>query len=134
MLLLGYVFLKNNGFHRRLDNIGTLFVGGDTRYGLGKICRLEWHEESSDLFVFGKRVRLDREHPEIESDIVWGHALDEGGHQIRVMHGAKEFLGGWDPGIPWKGALTWVPGSSLENAANWSIDSHGRWQAVEDNG
>jgi hypothetical protein len=34
VLLLGYVFLRNNGFRRQLDNIDTFFVGGDTRYGL----------------------------------------------------------------------------------------------------
>jgi len=127
VLLLGYVFLRNNGFRRQLDNIDTLFVGGDTRYGLGKICRVGWHEVSGDLSVFGKRVRLDGEHPEIQSDIVWGHALDGGQPQIQAMQGVKELLGGWDQGSPWRGALTWAPGSFLECSTAWSIDNYGYW-------
>ncbi|MDY6823267.1 MAG: hypothetical protein SWH68_05640 [Thermodesulfobacteriota bacterium] len=127
MLLLGYVFLRNNGFRRQLDNIDTLFVGGDTRYGLGKICRMGWHEVSGDLSVFGKRVHLDREHPQIQSDIVWGHALEGGQPEIHGMQGAKELLGGWDQGSPWGRALTWAPGSFLERRVAWSIDNYGYW-------
>lgn len=127
MLLLGYVFLRNNGFRRQLDNIDTLFAGGDTRYGLGKIRRVGWHEVSGDLSVFGKRVHLDREDPEIESDILWGHAREGGQPQIHGMQGVKELLGGWDQGKPWRGALTWVPGSFLKQPVAWSIDNYGYW-------
>ncbi len=127
MLLLGYVFLRNNGFRRQLDNIDTLFAGGDTRYGLGKIRRVGWCEVSGDLSVFGKRVHLDREDPEIESDILWGHALEGGRPQIHGMQGMQELLGGWDQGRPWRGALTWAPGSFLEPTAAWSIDNYGYW-------
>lgn len=128
VFILGYVFLKNNDFRRQLDNIDTLFVGGDTRYGLGKVCRVGWHEVSGDLSVFGKRVHPDREHPEIQSDIVWGHALEGGQPEIHGMQGAKELLGGWDQGSPWRrGALTWAPGSFLERSVAWSIDNYGYW-------
>jgi hypothetical protein len=127
MLLLGYVFLRNNGFRKQLDNIDTLFVGGDTRYGLGKIRRVGWHEISGDLSVFGKRVYLDKEDPEIESDILWGHAREGGRHEIKGMQGAKELLGGWDQGSPWRGALTWAPGSFLERTVAWSIDNYEYW-------
>jgi len=127
MLLLGYVFLRNNGFRRQLDNIDTLFVGGDTRYGLGKICRIEWYDVSGDLSVFGKRVHLDGEHPEIQSDIVWGHVLEGDRPEIHGMQGAKELLGGRDHGSPWRGALTWAPGSFLERTVAWSIGNYGYW-------
>jgi hypothetical protein len=134
VLLLGYVFLRNNGFRRQLDNINTLFVGGDTRYGLGKICRIDWHDVSGGLSVFGKGVHLDGENPDIQSDIVWGHALEGGQPQIQGMQGVKELLGGWDQGSPWRGALTWAPGSFLERSVAWSIDNYGYWLHVEDNG
>jgi len=128
VLLLGYVFLRNNGFRRQLDNIDTLFVGGDTRYGLGKICRVEWQDVSDDLSVFGKPVHLDGDHPEIQSDIVWGHALEEDGQpEIQRMQGTKELLGGWDQGSPWRGALMWAPGSFWEHSTAWSIDNYGYW-------
>ncbi|MCE5336409.1 MAG: hypothetical protein LLG06_17660 [Desulfobacteraceae bacterium] len=130
ILLLGYVFLRNNGFRKQLDNIDTLFVGGDTRYGLGKICRVGQPDVSGDLSVFGKQVHLDGEHPEIQSNIVWGHALEDGQLEIHGMQGAKELLGGWDQDGPWRGALAWAPGSFLERStatAWWSIDNHGYW-------
>ena len=131
MFLLGYIFLRKNGFRRQLDTIDTLFVGGDTRYGLGKICRVERCEVSGDLSVFGKEVHLNNgEHPEIQSDVVWGHALEGGQNQIQGMQGVKELLGGWDLGIPWKGALTWAPGSFLECKSTvvwWAIDNYGYW-------
>mgnify|MGYP005843213585 CR=1 FL=1 len=127
MLLFGYVFLRNNGFRRQLYKIETLFIGGDTRYGLGKICRIEWHDVSADLSVFGKGVHLDREHPEIHSDIVWGHASEDGEAPIQGMQGMKEHLGGWEQGGPWPGVLSWGPGSSLKQSVWWSIDNYGCW-------
>lgn len=54
VFLLGYVFLRRNGFRRRIENTDTLFLGGDTRYGLGKIRRVDWCEVSGDLSVFGR--------------------------------------------------------------------------------
>lgn len=127
VLLMGYVFLKSKVFRQQLDNIDILFVGGDTRYGLGKICRVEWHDVSGDLSVFGKRVCLDGEHPEIQSDIVWGHVVDEDQFPIQEMQGVKEFLGGWDQGKPWSGALSWAPGSFLKEPRVWSIANDGYW-------
>jgi hypothetical protein len=126
MLLLGYVFCRNN-FQRQLDNINTLFVGGDTRYGLGKISRIKWHEISGDLSVFGNQVQLDGEYPDIRSDIVLGHALEEGASQIQSMQGVKELLGGWQRGSFWQGELAWAPGSSLKDTADWSIHEYGFW-------
>uniref|UniRef100_A0A7C4ET26 Uncharacterized protein n=1 Tax=Desulfomonile tiedjei TaxID=2358 RepID=A0A7C4ET26_9BACT len=130
VLLLGYVFLRNNGFRRQLDNINTLFVGGDTRYGLGKICRIDWQDVSGDLSVFGKQVHLDGENPKIQSNIVFGHALEDAQSEIREMQGAKELLGGWDQGSLWRGALTWAPGSFLKSPLVWSIDTNGYWLHV----
>lgn len=128
MLLLGYVFLRDNGFQRQLDRIDILFVGGDTRYGLGKIRRVLWNDLSAaDLSVFGQPVYLDKENPVIQSDFIWGHAPEDGRAPIQGMQGMKELLGGWDQGNPWRGALTWAPGSSLERSALWSIDNYGYW-------
>lgn len=130
MLLSGYVLLRNKDIRRQLDNIDTLFVGGDTRYGLGKICRVEWHEVSRDLSIFGKQVHLDRDHPEIQSNIVWGHTLEDGHSQIQGMQGTKEFLGGWDQDSPYKGKLSWSPGSFLESSTTWSLLQNGFWQVA----
>ena len=134
VLLLGYVFWQDSNFHRQLQDIETLFIGGDTRYGLGKIRRID--TLSDDTAVFGKPVRPDREHPEIGSDIVLGHAPEGGGDE--GMQGAKELLGGWDQRSPWKGGkLAWAPGScdtkhTEAKPVYWSIDREGYWARRDD--
>ena len=134
VLLLGYVFWQDSNCHRQLQDIETLFIGGDTRYGLGKIRRI--NESSSDTAVFGKPIRLDREHPEIGSDIVLGHAPE--GEETEGMQGAKELLGGWNRSSPWKeGKLAWAPGSCGTNHTDekpvyWSIDHDGYWTRRND--
>lgn len=127
MFLLGYVFLRNNSFRRQFDNIDTVFVGGDTRYGLGKINREQWDDVAADLSVFGQPVNLDNENPEIQSNSIWGHAPADRQSPIHGMHGMNELLGGWEQGNPWKGCLTWVPGSFLERSVLWSVDNYGYW-------
>jgi hypothetical protein len=131
MLFLGYIFLKNNGFRRQLDSVDKLFIGGDTRYGLGKICRVRWHNLSGDPLVFGQPVHLDGESPRIQSRIVWGHALQDEQPQLHGMQGLKTRFGGWEQDHPLKGALTWAPGSFIEHSAKrsaiWSIDKYGYW-------
>lgn len=130
VLLLGYVFWKDSARHRQLQAIETLFIGGDTRYGLGKIRRIDREGPSSGSVVFGKQVCLDREHPEIESDVVLGHAPED---DKTDMQGAKELLGGWDRSSPWKeGKLAWTPGScdtthTEAKPVYWSIDRDGYW-------
>jgi len=126
VFLLGYVFLRKNGFRRQIENIETLFVGGDTRYGLGKISRVGWRELSGDSTVFGKPTHLDKEDPEIQSNIVWGHALESSQDRSNIS-GTKELLGGWDQGIQWQGFLAWIPGSYSEDELTWSIDNYGYW-------
>ncbi len=127
VFLLGFVFLRRNGFRRQIENIETLFVGGDTRYGLGKISRVGWRELSGDSTVFGKPAHLDKEAPEIQSDIAWGHALESSQNSCSRICGTKELLGGWDQGTQWKGSLAWIPGSYSENELIWSIDNYGYW-------
>ena len=54
------------------------------------------------------------------------------------MQGAKELLGGWDRGSPWKeGKLAWAPGSCDTNHTDekpvyWSIDREGYWARRDD--
>jgi hypothetical protein len=115
VFLLGYVFLRNNGFRRQLESLETLFVGGDTKYGLGKIKKEQWDDLSTASFVFGNTVNLADEEPKIKSDFVWGHASASAGIN---MQGRKELLGGWDidkPKIAEKENPSWVSGSSSKH-------------------
>lgn len=126
MLLTGYLFMKNNSFQRQLDNIDTLFIGGDTRYGLGKIRRIELNDLHDNQSVFEQSVNLDKDDPEIESDIVMGH-LKNDNHKDQEIIGVKEHFGGWEMGIQSKGALTWAPGSSCTKSLKFLIDNDGYW-------
>jgi hypothetical protein len=129
VLLFGYVFLKNNSFRGQLDQIDTISIGGDTRYGLGKIRRVEWHDLVGDFSIFGKQIHLDGEHPVTRSDVLLGHAPVKASQpQAQNIKGAQELLGGWDQGIPYKGELAWAPGSFLEGSVAWSIDNYGYWR------
>jgi hypothetical protein len=124
VFLLGYIFLKENGFSRKIEeHIHRLFIGGDTRYGLGKIRRVEWKGVTK---VFEMKTCLEKEHPQIESNILWGHAKSG---QLK-MHGMQEFLGGWDRTVLLNGERAWVPGSVLSSESSilrWEIDSYGYW-------
>jgi len=133
VLLLGYVFLRKNGFRSQLDNIDTLFVGGDTRYGHGRISRVGGHKEAGDVSVFGKPIHRDRENPGIQSDIIWGHALEGDWQKKQMIQGEQELLGGWNQGSPWRGKLTWAPGTFLTESAVWSIEKDGYWKHQDKN-
>lgn len=132
--LLGYVFLRNNGFRRQLESIDTLLVGGDTRYGLGRLKRDQWNSLSADSFVFDNPVKLADEVPKIESSFVWGHAVINDGPPIGQMWGTKELLAGWDIDKLWKNKNqetelpSWTPGSYSERSEYWSIDTYGYWR------
>ena len=83
-------------FDAVIEFFPILFVGGDTRYGLGKIRRVQWNDLSAaDLSVFGQPVYLDKENPVIQSDFIGGHASEDGRAPIQGMQGMKELLGGW---------------------------------------
>ncbi|MCI4625611.1 MAG: hypothetical protein L3V56_06590 [Candidatus Magnetoovum sp. WYHC-5] len=146
MFLLGYVFFNNNIFPTKLDNIKTLLLGGDTRYGLGKIIRIENNELSNNPYVFGKKAVLDKDNPIIESKRVFGHALDKDnpiieskrvcGHakeHQEQMYGMKEILGGWDYDKLCNHLITWAPGSAIDGnntTTGWSIDNNGYWYSL----
>lgn len=127
MYLAGYVFLRNNGFKKQLESSDLHFLGGDTRYGLGKV-RLEKVESSNK--VFGNEVVLDGDDPAIESDYVFGHALVKNNTNIR---GQQELLGGWEQRNPWEGELSWCPGSFCDKPMKWMIekDKYGYWKECE---
>jgi len=125
VFLVGYVFLKNCAFTRRFtEDITTLFLGGDTRYGLGKIRRVEWKEVTENKSIFSNEVQVEFEEvaPLAKSPYAWGHAaagkksLEENNNSEDVfMIGAQELLGGWEwQKGPHKFSLMWVPGSAIK--------------------
>jgi len=119
---------------RRLDGVNTLFVGGDTRYGLGRLRRVAFNQVKQGG-PFGSEVNLDAEDPEVALSTVWAHAhgLASHAHGRVSLSGALELLGGWDhrsirrldQALP-----LWQPGSCATAPIRWSIGTDGLWGAV----
>jgi hypothetical protein len=132
MGMAGYVFLRVQGerakAHRieRIREISSLFVGGDTRYGLGHLRRLSL-ERRAVAEVFGAAAKLEDDEPKVEATRVLAHAAVS--QSPLQMAGALELLGGWD-----RGALRelhvplWQPGSNNLEATSWKIDPEGIWR------
>ena len=113
LAMTGYVFLRNDALRHRLETIRQVFVGGDSRYGLGLM-------ERKDALVpeerfFGDRVELDRkedEDPIVHSSVIRAHAIANGSN--RDLLGERERIAGWgfEKRDQQSGkASAWVPGS-----------------------
>lgn len=118
---VGYIFCK--GGAPKLQLIQTLWVGGDTRYGLGQLRLLSCTPAPC---FFGASVDLQGEAPVVKTDRVLAHttACDFS------LKGAMEEFGGWD-GITGELApscLTWVPGSVLKDPQDFVIQEDGLWR------
>lgn len=135
--MLGYVFIqigkekaKYSKARRRFDGLDTLFVGGDTRYGLGRLHRIAFERVTPER-IFGSLVRLKGAHPpQIEAKQVWAHACADA-----PLKGGLELLGGWDRSSIRdfdQAAPLWHPGSKAENVLLWSIEPDGLWRRVGD--
>jgi hypothetical protein len=132
--MVGYVFIRTAKIkdkypaeRRRLDGVNTLFVGGDTRYGLGRLRRVAF-DQVKQGGPFGSEVNLDAEDPEVELSTVWAHA-----HGRVSLSGALELLGGWDRGSIRRvdqASPLWQPGSCATTPIWWSIGADGLWRAV----
>ncbi len=128
--MVGYVFVRSDdSLWDEIGKLDTLFVGGDTRYGLGHLRRAGWVEAEN---VFGMRTYLsDGDFPIVESDCVFAHSVG-----ICCMKGALEVLAGWDRPSDDRLLLIhpnplWVPGSACANSGGktkWAIDAGGIWR------
>jgi hypothetical protein len=132
--MVGYVFIRtakaNDKYpveRRRLNDVDTLFVGGDARYGLGRLRRAAF-----DLVkqggAFGGVVTLDAEAPQVVLSTAWAHA-----HGQASLRGALELLGGWDHGSIRsldQAAPLWQPGSRAASEIRWTIEADGLWKAA----
>lgn len=125
VFLIGYVFVKNCSFTKCFnEKLTTLFLGGDTRYGLGKVRRVEWKEVTEQNVIFTNEVEIEfaEAGPLVKSPYAWGHAVagaksPEANNNSKevAMFGAQELLGGWEwQKGPHKFSLMWVPGSAIK--------------------
>lgn len=124
---VGYVLAQGHGqVIDQLLPIDVLFIGGDTRYGLGRLRRIDTQRADR---IFNQSVALGENDPEFQGTIALAHTKTSAN-----MIGARELLAGWNVGRRWSiaesGAPLWVPGSQLDkqiSAAAFRINKTGIW-------
>lgn len=122
--MTGYLFSKDDTLSKQLKDIRELFVGGDTRYGLGRIKRIELKQE--DAF-FGCRVDLNGDSPIVHTSRVLAHTIMQ---DSSVVLGNQECIGGWDLSSGLKTpSLTWTPGSDAGSEKRFAVQEEGTWKA-----
>lgn len=127
--LVGYVALRGGtDLAAAIEESKALHIGGDTRYGLGRLRRIAWDPASE---VFGDPTDLQGPDPCVTSARILAHAdVPDGSMELK---GDREALVGWDYGkisaLP-DASVYWRPGSVLnETARRWSIQESGLWAA-----
>ncbi len=134
---VGYVFVRGDLPELQIPN--ALFLGGDTRYGLGRVRRVEQCTPASDLF--GAPVNLNAEAPIVQSHqlLLLAHA-HAGSRQIV---GSLELLAGWDRTrrdsfCQLSETPLWTPGSRVRDddrrGADWEICEDGIWRVPSNSG
>jgi hypothetical protein len=89
--MVGYVFVRRESdLAQRLPALDRIFLGGDTRYGLGRLDRVAMTRAPT---LFGATVDLGQANPHVVASRVLAHVLF---HEELPMCGEQEALGGWD--------------------------------------
>jgi len=130
---VGYVFLHHDFLKHDLPELRDIFLGGDTRYGLGRMRRLEMTEASE---VFGAGVSLNQDAPVVQSGHLLAHARPAD-HVPKIV-GSQELLAGWDrtKQISFQSLSEtplWTPGSRIredKRAVEWRICEDGTWKPL----
>lgn len=130
--MVGYLFWRHNSsLNSGLESITSIAIGGDTRYGLGRLCRIAFTPEQT---VFGMQVELTGSDPIVNSPIIYAHAVES-----ENLVGSREMLVSWDNAngkglFPQNTVPLWVPGSTVatgETACHkWKVEQSGLWAAV----
>lgn len=122
--LVGYLFCKDSALLEKLKQIPALWVGGDSRYGLGRLERVAWQTAEE---LFKQEVNLQEHDPVVRTNRVLAHTLPSSGST--PLAGALERLAGWDmrTGGVMVQDLTWAPGSASESSQDFVIQKEGLW-------
>jgi len=132
--LVGYVLMNSNlrkELREGLEQLNFTTVGGDARYGLGRLRRIGGMSQAAD--VFGCRVDLARDNPVVDAERVLGHA-NVCANNLGLM-GELELLRGWDYGKRdhWRTEKPlWMPGSATNEPRKWRIAASGHWLLADD--
>lgn len=129
LAMTGYVFLREDALSRRLETIRQVFVGGDTRYGLG-LLDCQRGLISAERF-FGDRVELDGDAPIVTSSVLRAHAVAEDPEP--TLFGARERVVCWRWNQLGRGEHEkshWTPGSKTVGPVRWRVCDVGTWKPV----
>lgn len=128
--MVGYLFFRNNeNLAERLFVLNALFVGGDTRYGLGCLQRVATERATA---LFGATVDRDHDEPSVLTNRALAHAHAGNG---AAMCGDREAIGGWDMTRQQQACRicgpVWTPGTRIVNQGEtprFRIDEDGLWR------
>jgi hypothetical protein len=128
--LVGYLLVREGSLiQEALLEIRELFLGGDTRYGLGRVRRVTLQPTSQ---VFGIVPELDGADPWLTTERVLAHVSAP--EEAAILSGDLEALAWWHEGqlqaAP--GARPcWRPGSVAPRPVRWRIEESGLWRFVD---
>ncbi len=128
---VGYVFVKDNGIATELRDIDALTVGGESRYGFGRLRLDRADDQKSECF--GVPTALTGHGPTLKlesQEAVLAHTLPKGDP---IECGAFELVLGWNVGSLFSGACEapcWTPGSRVKREACFQILESGFWSEV----
>ncbi len=125
--LAGYLCLTDDG-SCEVEQIEEIFIGGDTRYGLGRLKREVFFQEST---FFGRQINRNADSTVITTDRALAHTITTGQH---IFTGALELVAGWDAvsGGLTASDLAWAPGSKSSRELRFQIGEDGLWRAHND--
>lgn len=128
--MMGYVFWKNDHLKNELCEINEIFVGGDTRYGLGRLKKVEFEDFHGGYDFFGNDVEMDNS-IRIKTKTVYAHATIPK-NSLQNVAGTMECLTGWDriEGGLINGQLLWAPGTTVNTNSElcFEILEYGIWK------
>lgn len=128
----GYLMANDSNGIKRLEPIQSLFIGGDTRYGLGRLKLVG--SPQPDSKIFGQQVRLDGQDPVIYGPCLLAHTFARGN-----ICGAMEALAGWNAGnwtaLGAEGDPLWAPGSMVAGQGDraYRMNEVGIWHLEKEN-
>lgn len=133
--MVGYLLCKGNDSKgndicKKLLSIKKIYVGGDTRYGLGYLQRVDKADNLQlEGQFFGNTFESSNEIPIVQTNRVLAHVVAQG---VSLLSGNMECISGWDmiSGGMKSPLLTWKPGSGSDQECKFVIQEDGTWKAT----
>lgn len=136
--LKGYVLTRADS-KSNLAKLEAITVGGDSRYGLGRLRRIPGMDVASQIFNLD--TLLEREQLVVATETLLAHGKvnfqpkdnnsnGSGNAPAAIIHGEQEAIGGWDYGnsdVQSIAGPLWSPGSKTRSLKKWVITDEGTW-------